>query len=147
MEVILRHDVANVGRAGQAVTVAPGYARNYLLPRKLAEVAGKDNLARIEGELRKRASAAAKEKEECQALAARMTDVSVTIARKAGEDDKLYGSVTNMDIAKALEKENLMIDRRKIVVEPPIKALGVFNVSVVLHAEVSATVRVWVVRE
>jgi large subunit ribosomal protein L9 len=147
MDVILRYDVPNLGHAGEAVNVADGYARNYLLPKGIAEKATKDNLARIEAELRRRAIAEAKEKEECETLSKRLAEVSVTIARKAGEDDKLYGSVTNMDIAKALENEGLAIDRRKIQVDPPIRELGVFTVDVSVHPEVTATVRVWVVRE
>jgi large subunit ribosomal protein L9 len=147
MDVILRYDVPNLGHAGEAVNVADGYARNYLLPKGIAEKATKDNLARIEAELRRRAIAEAKEKEECETLAKRLAEVSVTIARKAGEDDKLYGSVTNMDIAKALENEGMAIDRRKIQVDPPIRELGVFTVDVSVHPEVTATVRVWVVRE
>ena len=147
MEVILRHDMPKLGRAGQAVTVNDGYARNYLLPRKLAEPASKDNLSRIAAELRRRSIAEAKEKEACETLAARLAEISVTIPRKAGEDDKLYGSVTNADIAKELEKEKVSIDRRKIIVDPAIKDLGVFTVVVHLHPDVNANLRVWVVRE
>ena len=147
MDVILRFDIPKLGRAGQAVKVADGYARNYLLPEGLAEPASKDNMARIEAELRKRAVEEAKEKEACEALAAKLADVSITIPRKAGEDDKLFGSVTNIDIAKALEKEGIKIDRKKILVDPPIKELGVVSVDIALHHDVTATVRVWVVRE
>ena len=147
MDVILRFDVPKLGRAGQAVTVSDGYARNYLLPQALAEAATKDNMAKIEAELRKRSIAEAKEKETCEILAAKLAEVSVTIPRKAGEDDKLFGSVTNIDIAKALEKENITIDRKKILVDPPIRELGVVSVDIALHHDVTATVRVWVVRE
>ncbi len=147
MEVILRFDVPNLGHAGQAVTVADGYARNYLLPKGLAERASRENLKRIEAELRKRTIAEAKEKETCETLAARLAELSVTIPRKAGEDDKLYGSVTNIDIAKSLDKEGVTVDRRKILVDPPIRDLGVFTVDVALHPEVTANLRVWVVRE
>ena len=147
MEVILRHDIPKLGRAGQAVTVANGFARNYLLPQKLAEKATKDNLMRIEAELRRRSVAEAQEKEVCETLATRLAELSVTIPRKAGEDDKLYGSVSNTDINKELEKEGITLDRRKIVVEPAIKELGVFTVEIHLHSEVTATLRVWVVRE
>jgi large subunit ribosomal protein L9 len=147
MEVILRHDIPKLGHAGQAVTVSDGYARNYLLPQKLAEQANKENLARIEAELRRRSVAEAKEKEACETLAARLAELSVTIPRKAGEDDKLYGSVSNADIAKELEKEGITLDRRKIVVDPAIKELGVFTVEIHLHPEVNAGLRVWVVRE
>ena len=147
MDVILRFDVPKLGRAGQAVTVSDGYARNYLLPKALAEAATKENMAKIEAELRKRSVAEAKEKEACETLAAKLAEVSVTIPRKAGEDDKLFGSVTNIDIAKALEKEGITIDRKKILVDPPIKELGVISVDIALHHDVTATVRVWVVRE
>ncbi len=147
MEVILRYDITKLGHAGQAATVSDGYARNYLLPKGLAEKATKENLARIEAELKRRKVAEAKEKESCEALVSKLAEVSVTIPRKAGEDDKLFGSVTNIDIAKALEKEGITIDRRKILVEPPIRDLGVFTVDIALHSEVTATLRVWVVRE
>jgi len=147
MDVILRFDVPKLGRAGQAVTVSDGYARNYLLPQALAEAATKDNMAKIEAELRKRSIAETKEKEACEILAAKLAEVSVTIPRKAGEDDKLFGSVTNIDIAKALEKEEITIDRKKILVDPPIRELGVVSVNIALHHDVTATVRVWVVRE
>mgnify|MGYP000985390376 CR=1 FL=1 len=147
MDVILRYDVPKLGHAGQAVQVSDGYARNYLLPRGLAEKTSKENLARVAAELKRRALAEAKEKEACQTLAARLAEISVTIARKAGDDDKLFGSVTNLDISKALEKESLTIDRKKILVDPPIRQLGIFNVDVALHAEVTASLRVWVVRE
>jgi len=147
MDVILRFDVPKLGRAGQAISVSDGYARNYLFPQAIAEKATKDNMAKIESELRKRSVAEAKEKEACETLAAKLADVSVTIPRKAGEDDKLFGSVTNIDIAKALEKEGVTIDRKKILVDPPIKELGVVSVNIALHYDVTATVRVWVVRE
>jgi len=147
MEVILRYDINKLGRAGEAVKVSDGYARNYLLPKGMAEKASKENLARIEAELKRRKVAEAKEKEDCEAVAAKLAEVSVTIARKAGEDDKLFGSVTNIDIAKALEKESIVVDRRKIHVDPPIKELGVFTVDLALHPEVNASLRVWVVRE
>jgi large subunit ribosomal protein L9 len=147
MDVILRYDVANLGHAGEAVKVAPGYARNYLLPRGLAEPASKENLARIAAELKRRIVAEAKEKEACESLAARLAELSVTIARKAGDDDKLYGSVTNIDISKELEKQGVNVDRKKIQVEPPIRQLGIHNVEVALHPDVTATVRIWVVRE
>ena len=147
MDVILRFDVPKLGRAGQAVNVSDGYARNYLFPQSLAEAATKDNMAKIEAELRKRSVAEAKEKEACETLAAKLAEVSVTIPRKAGEDDKLFGSVTNIDIAKALEKEGITIDRKKILVDPPIRELGVVSVDISLHYDVTATVRVWVVRE
>lgn len=147
MDVILRYDIAALGRAGEAVTVAEGYARNYLLPRGLAEKATKDNLARIAAELRRREVVAAQEKEACQSLAARLAEISVTLPRKAGEDDKLFGSVTTSDIAARLAEDGITIDRRKIALEEPIRALGVFTVDVHLHPEVTASLRLWVVRE
>jgi len=147
MDVILRYDIEKLGRAGDAVKVTDGYARNYLLPQQMAEKATKDNLAKIAAELKRRKVAEAKEKESCEIIAAKLAEVSVTIARKAGDDDKLFGSVTNIDIAKSLEKEGITVDRRKILVEPPIRTLGVITVDVALHPEVKAPLRVWVVRE
>jgi large subunit ribosomal protein L9 len=147
MDVILRYDIEKLGSAGEAVSVADGYARNYLLPRGLAEKATKDNLTRIAAELRKRHLAEAKEKEVCETLATRLAEMSVTLPRKAGDDDKLFGSVTNMDIANHLEKEGITIDRRKIQLEEPIRELGVFTVDVQLHTDVTASLRIWVVRE
>jgi len=147
MEVILREDVDKLGARGQLVKVAPGYARNFLLPKRLAVPATEANKKIIEQErqahLRKEAKLAADAAE----LAKMMASVSVTISQKAGENDQLFGSVTSKDIAEALEKQGYTIERRKIVLEEPIKSLGEFKVPLRLHREVSAEITVNVVKE
>jgi len=146
-EVFLMADVADLGAEGDVVTVADGYARNYLLPRKLAAPvtdATRRRLAKIrvrrESE-QKLQLAAARE------LAAGLQKVSVTIPAKAGEKEKLYGSVTTTEIAEALEKQGVKLDRHCLALDAPIKSLGVFEVKVKLHAEVEAAIKVWVVEE
>jgi len=147
MEVILREHVDNVGRRGEVVKVADGYARNYLLPRKLALLATENNKKQIE---RERAKFDAKESEErkiAEAMAGRLTNVEVTVARKVGETEALYGSVTTADIAEALSAKGFDVDRRKIQLHEPIKKLGEFDVPVRLQRDVTATIKVKVVAE
>jgi large subunit ribosomal protein L9 len=147
MEVILRAHVDNLGRRGEIVKVADGYARNYLLPRKLALLATEGNKKQVE---RERAKFDAKESDEqraAQAIAERMADVHVVIARKVGETEALYGSVTTGDIAEALALKGFELDRRKLQLAEPLKKLGEFDIPVKLHREVTATVKVKVVAE
>ena len=147
MEVILREDVEKLGTRGQLVKVTPGYARNFLLPKRLAVAATESNKKIVEqerqGHLRKEAKLVADAGE----LAKLMSNVSVTISQKAGENDQLFGSVTSKDIAEALEKQGYTIDRRKIVLDEPIKTLGEFKVTLRLHREVPAEIAVNVVKE
>jgi len=147
MEVILREDIEKLGSRGQVVKVAPGYARNFLLPKRLAVAATESNKKIVDQEreahLRKEAKVAA----EAADLAKLMANVEVTIAQKAGENDQLFGSVTAADIAVALEKQGYSIDRRKVHLEEPIKTLGDFKVTVRLHKEVSVEIPVHVVKE
>jgi large subunit ribosomal protein L9 len=147
MKIILTRDVDALGMAGQIFDVAKGYARNYLIPQGFALEATAQNLKRMEGERRKVEDRMLKAKEEAERARERMAEVVVTIAQKAGEEDKLYGSVTTMDIAAHLEEEGISIDRRKIQLDKPIKALGEFEVPVKLHPEVTAAVKVVVVPE
>jgi large subunit ribosomal protein L9 len=147
MEVILREDVERVGARGEVVKVADGYARNYLLPKKLAVAATDSNRKIVEQERQAHLRREAKAVGEAQDLAKLMNGVAVTIAQKAGESDQLFGSVTSKDIAEALEKQNYTIDRRKIELDAPIKQLGEFKVPVRLHREVTAEITVNVVRE
>ena len=147
MEVILREHVDNLGRRGDVVKVAAGYARNYLLPRKLALVATDGNKQRIERERARFEAADAEEKKSAEALAARMANVEVEIARKVGETDALYGSVTTSDIADALRAKGFDIDRRKLLLREPIKKLSEVDVQIRLQREVTATVKVKVVAE
>ena len=147
MEVILRDHVENVGKRGEVVKVADGYARNYLLPRKLALVATPGNLKQVE---RERVKLDAKELEErtaAEAVASRMSGLAVVISRKVGETEALYGSVTSADIAESLAKSGFEIDRRKIGLREPIKKLGELTVPVKLHREVVVQVPVKVVAE
>jgi large subunit ribosomal protein L9 len=147
MDVILREDIEKLGDRGQVVKVAPGYARNFLLPRKLAVPATEGNRKIIEQERQAYLRKEAKLKGEAEELARMMTGVSVTITQKAGENDQLFGSVTVKDIADALIAQNYTIDRRKIHLEEPIKQLGEFKVPVRLHKEVAAEITVNVVKE
>jgi len=142
IEVILREDIKTLGKAGEMVRVKPGYARNYLLPHGLAFEATEGNKKRIEAETRAKGIRNAAERTEAEKAAARLSAVSLTIAGKAGEEGKLFGSVTAQDVADALAREGHTVDRRRIELEHPIKSLGEHVVSVRLHPEVHAEVRV-----
>src|SRR5213592_789909 len=147
MEVILRDHVENVGRRGEVVKVADGYARNYLLPRKLALPATPGNLKQIAREGVTLDAKEAEEKGAAEAIAARLAGVEVTILRRVGETEALYGSVTTADIAEALAAKGFEIDRRKLQLDEPIKKLGDFEVAARLHRDVVATVKVKVAAE
>ena len=147
MRIVLREDVEKLGRRGEIVEVAPGYARNFLLPKGKALHATDGNLKRVEQERRKFAVRLAKEKEDAAAMARRLAGISCTIVRKVGENDQLYGSVTPSDIAEYLVKEGVELDKRRILLDEPIKALGIYTIPVKLHPEVSGEIRVWVVKE
>jgi large subunit ribosomal protein L9 len=147
MEVILRDHVENVGRRGEVVKVADGYARNYLLPRKLALVATPGNLKQIERERVKLDVVEAEEKTGAEAIAARMVNVEVIITRRVGDTEALYGSVTTADIAKALGKLGHETDKRKLGLREPIKKLGAYTVPLKLHRDVVVQLPVKVVAE
>jgi large subunit ribosomal protein L9 len=147
MEVILREDIEKLGNRGQVVKVASGYARNFLLPKKLAVAATPSNKKIIEQERQAHLRKEAKLQGEAQELATLMTGVTVTIVQKAGENDQLFGSVTSKDVADALAAKNYSIDRRKIQLDEPIKQLGEFKVPVKLHKDVTAEITVVVVKE
>ena len=147
MEVILREHVENLGRRGDVVKVADGYARNYLLPRKLALVATQGNRNHVERERVRFELREADEKRIAEAIAERLTNVELVISRKVGETEALYGSVTGADIADALLAKGFEIDRRKLQLHEPIKRIGDFDVPVKLHREVTSTVKVKVVPE
>ena len=147
MEVILREDIDNLGTRGQVVKVAPGYARNFLLPKKLAVTATGSNKKIIEQERQGHLRKEAKLQGEAQELSKLMTGVSITINQKAGENDQLFGSVTAKDVADALAAKNFTIDRRKIQLDEPIKSLGEFKVPVRLHKDVTVDVTVIVAKE
>jgi len=147
MEVILREDIEKLGNRGEVVKVASGYARNFLLPRKMAVAATAANKKIVEQERQAHLRKEAKLKNEAQDLAQLVTGVVVTIPQKAGENDQLFGSVTTKDIGDALAAKNFTIDRRKVHLEEPIKQLGEYKVPVRLHKDVTAEITVIVVKE
>jgi large subunit ribosomal protein L9 len=147
IEVILREDVKSLGKAGEMVRVKPGYARNYLLPQGLAFEATEGNKKRIAAETRARGVRSQAERAEAERAAATLGAVTVTLTGKAGDEGKLFGSITAQDIADALAAGGHQVDRRRIELEHPIKTLGQHTVAVRLHPEVHAEVRVSVVPE
>jgi large subunit ribosomal protein L9 len=147
MEVILREEVEKLGRRGDVVKVASGYARNFLLPRRLAVAASESNKKIVEQEKQAYLRREAKEVGDASELAKLMSAVTLTITQKAGENDQLFGSVTAADIATLLEKQGYAIDRRKVHLDEPIKTLGDFKASVRLHRDVTVEIPVHVVKE
>ena len=147
IEVILREDVSTLGRAGEMVRVKPGYARNYLLPQGLAYEATEGNKKRIAAETRARASRNDAERAEAERLAATIGAVRLSLTGKAGEEGKLFGSITSQDIADALAQQGHTVDKRRIELEHPIKTVGEHAVSIRLHPEVHAELRVAVTAE
>ena len=147
MEVILREDIENLGTRGQVVKVAPGYARNFLLPKRMAVAATESNKKIVEQERQGYLRKEAKVQGEAQELAKIMTGTTVRIAQKAGENDQLFGSVTSKDIADALTAQNYNIDRRRIQLDEPIRVLGEFKVPVRLHKDVTVEITVVVAKE
>ena len=144
MKVILTEHVENLGRAGEVVDVSRGYARNFLLPRDMALVATPGNLKVIEQRRHHFEAAELKRKEEAEALAQHLADVTVRVRKKAGEKDVLYGSVTTAEIAEALEEKGIELDKRKIQIEQPIKTVGTFEVPVKIHPDVTGVVKIQV---
>jgi large subunit ribosomal protein L9 len=147
MDVILRDDMDNLGKSGEVVTVKEGYARNFLLPRGHAVKATAGDVKRVEHEKRVIAARTAKLGKEAQAEADKLSQVTVSIARAVGEEDKLYGSVSSRDIADALAEKGVKVDSKKVQLVEPIKALGLTEVPVKLGRGVTATVKVWVVKK
>jgi len=147
MEVILREDVGTLGRRGDVVKVAQGYGRNYLLPRGLAMAVTEANKAMIARERKAHDARQSKEKAECESLAARIGGLRFVAPRKVGEHDVLYGSVTSGDIAEFLKAKGIEIDKRKVLLDEPIKQLGDHEVKIKLHPEVTANVKVLVSKE
>ena len=147
MEVILREDIERLGNRGQVVKVADGYARNFLLPKRMAVAATDANRKIVEQERQAHLRREARQKSEAEDLSKLLNGVTVTIAQKAGENDQLFGSVTSKDVADALEAQKFTIDRRKIHLDEPIKQLGEHKVPLRLHREVTVDITVNVVRE
>lgn len=144
MEIILTEDVLHVGNMGDVVSVKPGYGRNYLIPKGLAVMATRSNRAHFEHTLRVIHEKKVRLRASALELAQSLGDISITLTRKAGDDDRLFGSVTNRDIEAGLAALGHEVDRRRIVLREPIKSLGVYAVPVKLHADVEISVQVWV---
>ena len=147
MEVILREHVDNLGRRGDVVKVAPGYARNYLLPRKLALPVNEGNKRVIERERKLAETRELEERQQAEAVANRLTQIELTLSRRVGDTEQLYGSVTTADIADALLEKGLEIDRKRIHLDEPLKSLGEFTVPVKLHRDVTAQLKVHVAKQ
>jgi len=147
VEVILQEDVHSLGKSGEIVKVSAGYARNYLIPRGLAMLATTRNVKVLEHQKRMVTQKIKKQEKKAQTTKETLEALSLTIRKKAGEQDKLFGAVTAMDIEEAIAKEGYAVDRRRIDLKEPIKNLGVYVVPVKLHPEVIAQVKVWVVNE
>ncbi len=147
MEVILREHVDNLGKRGEIVKVADGYARNYLLPRKLALPATEGNRKHVERERKIMETREAEEKAGAEAISTRLAAVDISIARRVGDTEQLYGSVTAADIVEFLKAKGFEVDRRKLILPEPLKALGEFDVPLKLHREVTVPLKVKVVKE
>lgn len=146
MEVILRADIDELGKAGSIVKVKDGYGRNFLLPRGLAYPATAGNKRRVEAEARQRGEMLSREKEDAQAFAAQLATADLTFQAQAGEGDKLFGSITSADISAKLAELGHVVDKRIIDLPEPLKMVGVYKVPIRLHAEVRPEIRVWVVK-
>ncbi len=146
MRVILKKEVPNLGDAGDIVNVKTGYGRNYLIPRGLAMPASEGSIKQVEHQKRLAEAIRRQQLEAARALGQKLSATSVTIRREAGDDDRLFGSVTNRDVADALAAEGIAVDRKSIQLEEHIRTLGLFQVPVRLHRDVTATVKVYVMK-
>lgn len=147
MEVILKQDVDRIGKAGAVVKVKDGFARNFLLPNGLAVILTSSNLKKIEEEKQHKALHSERVKNEAQDLSSKLANLSLTLQVLTQEEDKLYGSISSQDIANALKEENVNIDKNAIILNEPIKSLGIYEVPVNLHPEISTKVKIWVVKK
>lgn len=147
IKVILKNDVAGLGKSGDVKQVKDGYARNYLLPRQLALIATECNLKNVEIEQKKMQAKRVLEIKKAQEFAGRLSNLSVTITVEVNEDGKPYGGLSVQDIAKAIQAEGVEVDKKSIVLETPLKELGIYDVNVKLHPEVLTKVKIWVVKK
>lgn len=147
MKVILTQDIAGLGNMGDLIAVKDGFGRNYLVPQGKAIQATSQNIKKLEHQKRQIREKIEKTKREAQRLAARIESISCTVAKAVGEEDKLFGSVTSIDIESSLKLEGIEIDRKKINLPEPIKSLGIYNIPIKLHPEVTAILKLWVVKE
>lgn len=146
MKVILTEDIPNLGKMGDLIQIKDGHARNYLIPKKLAVLANPQNIKAFEHQKTLLKQKQNRIKREAEKLAEKIEKISCTIAKPTGEEDKLFGSVTSLDIEESLNEEGTKIDRKKILLEEPIKTLGIYKVPIKLHPEVTANLKVWVVK-
>lgn len=147
MQVILREDIPTLGKAGEVVKVRDGYGRNYLLPRKMAVMADAKNLKAVEAQKKQIEAQRAKDRQKSDEVAAKLASLELTIAREVGSNDRLFGSVTKVEISAALREKGVQVDKHLIELEAPIKTIGTYEVGVKLHPEVRAAFKLWVVRE
>ncbi|MCX8033697.1 MAG: 50S ribosomal protein L9 [Thermodesulfovibrio sp.] len=147
MKVILKEDVPTLGKAGQIINVKDGYARNFLIPRGLAFVADEKNIKLLEYQKKKIEEEAKKKRQDAESVALRLSEIQLTIKAKAGEDHKLFGSVTSKDIAEALEKQGFSIDKKQVNIVEPIKRLGEYEVEVKLHSNIITKIKVNIIAE
>lgn len=147
VELILRKDVEHLGDAGEVVEVRDGYARNYLLPQGLAYEATEGNLNRLREERRRAEKAVRRERDQAEELAEKLAGFSITFSKRAGEEGRLFGSVSASDVAQRLQEEGYAVERSHVDLDEPVKELGVYTVGLDLHAEVRPEIKVWVVAE
>ncbi|KAA3608802.1 MAG: 50S ribosomal protein L9 [Calditrichaeota bacterium] len=147
MEILLREDYKGVGEAGSVVKVKDGFARNFLIPQGIAFMATENNKKRYENDQKQKGWRKERDKAKAEELSKVLENISCTISVQVGEEDKLFGSVTSQNIADVLKEQGHEIDKRKILLEEPIKSLGIYSVNIKLHTDVEATVKVWVVKE
>lgn len=147
MKVILKKDFENVGQAGEIVEVKDGYARNYLIPNGIALKADKGNIKLLESEQRQMQLQQNKDKKSAEKMAEELEKISCTATVTVGEEDKVFGSVTSQTIADLLKDKGVEVDRKKILLDEPIKALGIYTIPIKLHTEVEAKIKLWVVKE
>ena len=147
MKIILKEDFENLGKVGEVVEVKAGFARNYLIPKQVALQATQQNLKIIDQEKARNKIKLSKDMRDAELLAEKLKEVSLTANVQVGEEDKIFGAVTSQNISELLSSKGFEIDKRKIQLEEPLKALGVFEVPIKLHTEVEAKIKVWVVKE
>ena len=147
MDIILIEDISHLGAAGEMLTVKAGYARNYLIPRGFAIEATKQNVKTLDHQKRIVQAQLQKRQRAAEQLAKQIEEISCTVTKPVGEEDKLFGAVTSTDIHTSLAHEGIEIDRKKIILDEPIKSLGIFTVPIKVHPEVTANLKVWVVKE
>ena len=147
MEILLRKEYKGLGEAGTVLKVKDGFARNFLIPQGIAYLATENNKKRFENDLKQKGWRIERDKQKAEELAKVLENISCTISVQVGEEDKLFGSVTSQNIADALKDQGHEIDKRKILLEEPIKSLGIYSVTIKLHQDVDAAVKVWVVKE